>query len=584
MTPPPDNLNARILTEQIRTAYNNTSVVLLSSIVFPLMLVLALPDLSTRFEMIVWLVLTLITASARAVLLILYRRSTALIQQNPVWGYFLAIGAGLSGCLWGAAGVMLTEPDIPVQFSLIMLTLAALGAGSVIAYAIYLPVFFAYFLPSLLPFVAFALLGDIQIQLIISVAPLIYLVTLSFFARNLNKVFRESLRLRFENADLVQALTVQKETAEQANASKTQFLAAASHDLRQPLHAMGLLISALDKRVKSPASRHLVTQLSASSDALRNLLNGLLDISRLDAGVVHPRMIHCRVQPLFERMAHDYAATAEEKNLRLSFVLTRKVVYCDATLLERILRNLISNALRYTEQGGVVVGCRSHGKRLCIEVWDSGIGIAAGNMNKIFEEFYQVGNPERDRSQGLGLGLAIARRSAQLLGQQIEVVSIPGRGSRFTLSVACSAEANVVAEPLKLANIGRLPAVRILVIDDESAILNATKLLLSDWGCNDIILADCAAAALAALAQDNLPPQVILADYRLRNNQTGVQAIQQIQAHFATSIPAIIITGDTAPERLREAQASGHHLLHKPLAPAQLRALLRHILVEQKNA
>ena len=214
-------------------------------------------------------------------------------------------------------------------------------------------------------------------------------------------------------------------------------------------------------------------------------------------------------------------------------------------------------------------------------MWDSGIGIAAENLGKIFQEFYQIGNPERDRNRGLGLGLAIAQRSARLLGQQLEVISTPGTGSRFAFGVSRSAEADIVGEALNLAIPGRLPSVRVLVIDDEPAIRAATQTLLTDWGIGDVILADSADTALAALAQHGQPPQVIIADYRLRNEQTGAQAIERIQAQYGAHIPAIIITGDTAPERLREAEASGHHLLHKPLAPAQLRALLRHILVEQ---
>jgi signal transduction histidine kinase/CheY-like chemotaxis protein len=571
--------DALIRAEQIRTVYKNTPLVLISNIAIPLLLLWASWNAVARPMALTWVALMLGLVALRVGLFIAYRRAAPSPLRAPRWGFYLIVSAFASGCLWGAAGVALTSLDSPEQFSLIMLTLAGLGAAAVISYAAYLPVFHAYFLPSLLPFVVTAVLGHTQIQLSMAIGCVMFVGAVSFFAFNQRNVLTQSLRLRFEKLDLVSELTVQKEAAERANTAKTRFLAAASHDLRQPLHAMGLLVAALKEKVRGADKHRIVSQLGASTEALRDLLNALLDISRLDAGVVHPRLADCSVQDLFERLAHDYAAEAAEKKLTLRFVPTRAWVRCDPTLLERIVRNLVSNAIRYTDRGGVVVGCRRCGELRRIEAWDSGVGIASKELNNIFHEFYQVGNPERDRSKGLGLGLAIAQRLARLLGHRIDVVSVPGKGSVFSLTVPGGTPVSPDRGISTQVAPERLRRALVVVIDDELAIREATQTLLSGWGC-DTLLADSGDAALATLSRADRRPEVIIADYRLRDGETGVEVIERLKAGHGRDIPAIIVTGDTAPDRLREAQASGFYLLHKPIAPARLRTLLSRILKE----
>lgn len=576
-------LDTLIRVEQIRAIYKNTPLVLISNAVIPSLLVYALRDHVARWMLLTWMTLMFSLVAWRAVALMLYRRAAPEQHTAQRWSVYLLVFAAISGSLWGVAGVMLSDPSSPLQFSLILLILAGLGAASVIAYAIYLPVFYVFFLPMLLPFTVSGLLSGTSLPLVMAIAALMYVGALSFFAHNLHNMLTESLRLRFENLGLVQALTVEKEAAERANAAKTRFLAAASHDLRQPLHAMGLFVSNLSERVRGTGTRKLVAQLSASMEALRGLLNALLDISRLDAGVIQPRIANCSLQLLFERLAHDYAVAAAQKKIALTFVPTDAWVRSDATLLERIVRNLVANAVRYTERGGVVVGCRRRGaSQLRIEVWDTGIGIAAHELSNIFHEFYQVGNPERDRSKGLGLGLAIAQRLALLLDSRIDVVSEPGRGSMFALTAPRATAAGTETKAPAAPAPGRLRQALVVVIDDERAIREATKITLEGWGC-ETVLADSGETALAGLAQCGRSPDVILADYRLRSGETGAGAVEGLQAKYGRHIPAIIITGDTAPDRLREAEASGYHLLHKPLAPARLRALLAHVLAGPRD-
>jgi signal transduction histidine kinase len=272
--------------------------------------------------------------------------------------------------------------------------------------------------------------------------------------------------------------------AENANIAKSRFLAAASHDLRQPLHALGLFASALNQRTQDAESRELTGRINQSIEALESLFSEVLDVSRLDAGAVGVNLQAVQLQPLFDRIANDLSSAAEEKNLALRFVPTARLVRSDPVLLERILRNLVANAIRYTEAGGILVGLRPRAGRLVLEVRDAGIGIAAEHQARVFDEFYQVGNVERDRRQGLGLGLSIVKRLCDLLGHGLELASAPGRGTvvRIALEAAQAEPANdeVFAVPV-IAN--SLKGARIVVIDDEVDVRDSMLALLGSWGC-----------------------------------------------------------------------------------------------------
>ena len=362
--------------------------------------------------------------------------------------------------------------------------------------------------------------------------------------------------------------------AEAANRAKSQFLAAASHDLRQPMHSLGLFAASLNERVTDPAVRGLVGNINASVEALESLFNELLDISKLDAGVVKPNLVTFSLEPLLERMRVDYAPAAFEKGIRLSIVHTHAVVYSDPTLVERVVRNLVVNAIRYTEKGGVVVGCRPRGAHYSIEVWDSGAGIAPESVERIFEEFYQLGNPERDRRKGLGLGLAIVKRIEQLLGSEVRVSSKLARGSVFRFAVPRGHATLLPQAGVAVAAASRgLRDKCVLVVDDELAVREGMRALLTGWGC-DVLAADSLADALQRIGKHARRPDMIIADYRLREGATGVDVIKELQAEFGRDIPALLITGDTGVDRLRDVRESGYPQLHKPVPPAKLRDAL----------
>ena len=374
-------------------------------------------------------------------------------------------------------------------------------------------------------------------------------------------------------------LTKQKEEAERANIAKSRFMAAASHDLRQPMHALGLFVGALVERIQFPEVKAIVKNIEASVTAMDGLLNALLDISRLDAGFLQPTLEAFPIQTLLDSLRIEFSLQALEKGLKFKVLPSSAVVKSDPVLLKRILINLVSNAIRYTHEGGVLVGCRRRGGVLRIEVWDTGIGIPVERREAIFQEFYQLGNPERDRSKGLGLGLAIVERMAKLLGTQVTVQSEPRRGSMFAVEIPFIVKLRL--EHQRPVPVAEQQAARfglfVVIVDDETAILEGIRALLENWGCRTLI-ATSGQDALTQLMKQNDKPDIVISDYRLRDNENGISVLQAIQALFPTPIPGVLISGDTAPELLRDSEASGYRLLHKPVSPAKLRLLISHLV------
>ena len=381
---------------------------------------------------------------------------------------------------------------------------------------------------------------------------------------------RDALQQRIDEA--IVGIRKSKEKAERANLAKSKFLAAASHDLRQPLHALGLFASALNDRIKSPKDRLLVENINHSVNSLEELFNALLDISRLDAGIIKPKFQHLWINILMDKLLTDFKTLAERKGINIQMDGPDVVVHSDPALLETILRNLVSNAIRYTKSGEVKVTWSIDGSQVCVEVHDTGIGIAESDKENIFQEFLQLNNPERDRSRGLGLGLAIVKRLSGLLKSNISLQSKIGSGSVFRFNIPLGDASLILNDDASgKENIEVDTALLVLVIDDEPSIRKAMTVLLKTWG-HEVV----AVSSLSEALQENkLKPDAIIADYRLINEKTGIEAIQSIHRLWGKGIPALIVTGDSAPELLREAQSSGYAFMHKPVNSAKLRAFLR---------
>lgn len=365
---------------------------------------------------------------------------------------------------------------------------------------------------------------------------------------------------------------------EAANIAKSRFLAAASHDLRQPLHALNLFVAQL-RTETDPLERSRVTaQIDAAVTAMDDLFNAVLDISKLDAGVLAPDVTAFPLAQVLERIERTFASAAEKKGLRLRMMPSNAWVRSDFILLERILLNLVSNAVRYTDRGGVTVGCRRRGRVLRIEVWDSGIGIPEDQRKNVCGEFYQLADPEGGRREGLGLGLAIVDRLCRLLDHPLEITSTLGRGSRFAVSLPLAvALPQSIDQTTHMAISDPVSGKLILVIDDDALVLDAMRGLLRSWGCR-VVTAESAKSLLTSLTAADLRPDLVISDFRLSDGETGPEVIGRLRKAFGVALPAFLITGDIGSERLSEARATGLHLLHKPVGPMPLRAMLNQLL------
>jgi signal transduction histidine kinase/ActR/RegA family two-component response regulator len=364
-------------------------------------------------------------------------------------------------------------------------------------------------------------------------------------------------------------LSRQKEAAETANRAKTQFLAAASHDLRQPIQALGLFAMTLRLRARAPDILALADRIERSVNALANVLDALLDISKLDAGVVTPQVEAFPLARVLDALRETFAGVASEKDLAFTVRRCRAWVRTDPFMLERILANLVSNALRYTEHGGVLVGCRRVGTdRLRIEVWDTGVGIPEGVQGEIFREFVQLANPGRTRDKGLGLGLAIVDRYCKLLGIQVSVRSRASHGTVFAVTLPCTAP--MLARPRELpapppvSIAGR----RYLVIDDDREVREGVSSLIEAHGARAVTAAS-VEEGIAAMRAEGSVPDAVLSDYRLGGQHDGLDAARAMQAAFY-GVPVVIITGDIGTEVLKAVAEAGLALVHKPVSSADL--------------
>lgn len=363
----------------------------------------------------------------------------------------------------------------------------------------------------------------------------------------------------------------------EANRAKSRLLAAASHDLRQPLHALNLLVAQLHLARDASERERLTRRIEAAVASINGLFDGLLDISKLEAGVVTAQVEPVRLQAVFDSLVATYADAAQSKGLRLRVRASDAWVSSDRALLERILGNLLANAVRYTARGGIVLGARRRGNEMRLEVWDSGIGIRAEVQPEIFREFFQVAPQGRLRGEGLGLGLSIVSRLCALLGHRVGLASRPGGGSCFHVSVPW------VEAPRQMPSSGLAVSIadqtlfgkRVLVIDNDPGVLDSTGGLLAAWGC-EVLTAASAAHALQKL--DPAAPDLVIADLHLDHGALGTQAIAQLRQTFGAGLPAFLLSGDVSPLARDRAAAAGLALIEKPASPMRLRTLATRLI------
>jgi signal transduction histidine kinase len=540
----------------------------------------------------IWYALITANQAVRIALWRAFHRANPGPESVAAWARRYTAGMAVGGGLFGSAAWAL--PYLPgTEQAFLLVFISGMAAGSVSANAFHRPamvVYLAAILATPTAVVTYLAMTERTMgYVLVAFAYVFYFLVMQGFGRSQARVLRQSIEFSHRNDDLVAALENKtalaesaKRAAERASAAKSLFFAAASHDLRQPLHALGLFAASLRTGTSDPQQTRRVDQILSSVDALESLFDELLDISKLDAGAVKVTRGHFHVESVYSRLATVHAPAAAKAGLGLRFMPTEAVVETDAVLLERLLGNLVSNAIRYTQRGGVFVGCRRRGTAWSVEVWDTGVGIPEAERERVFDEFYQLNNPERDRRKGLGLGLATVKRIAAVLGHEVELDSRPGHGSVFRVRVPAGDAARIptsIAAPRAEA-LDSLAGKTVAVVEDDAIVREGMRELLGEWRC---LVVDGASAADVAAALSRVP-DLIVADYRLREGRNGVQAVAELRAAFGAGVPAVLISGDTAPDIFAAAQGAGLVLLQKPVQPARLRATLTRLLARGRAA
>ena len=579
-------LENHLLVERTKALYGYMNTLLIGSFSIAALTVSVLWFAVNQRHLLIWFAVLSILLLLRTFSVQKYRRTAITGKNAKQWMDKVVFWSFLSGVAWGLLMLLFARHEQIIYIVFMVGVYCGFVSSSVSSMAIYFPAYLAFAVPASLLFlvkcISLGVSGHGAIFYLTSVVIMVFLAVMTSFARNTQMAFDRTTRLTFENNLLMSEVLEQKETAESAVLAKNQFLAAASHDLRQPLHALGLFVSALrDMRLDDEADE-IASKIEQSTFSLNGLLNGLLDISKLDASAVEFRPQHVPLKPLLETIYAEYKTTAEDQSSELILDVSDDIyVITDELLLQRVVRNLVDNAVKFTNNGIIRVVAildRSEEPNMVeLIIADTGLGVPEEEQTNIFSEFTQLHNPERDRQRGLGLGLAIVQRLCSLMNLPLDMDSNFGVGTAFTLLLPVgnvrlskdSIEYDITQEMSEMTIEGNLSSLKgkiVLVIDDEVDILKAMQRLLKQWQVNVVSAID-PMQAIELLNQKNLVPELIIADFRLRNNLSGIDAISQVRDEFNVDISAILVTGDTSPDRLKLAQSAGLPVLHKPVAP-----------------
>ncbi len=564
--------------ESIRTLYRQVPNSFVAALVVTVYMVATAWPYSDHGAIGIWLAIQVATQALRALIYFGYRNRQPAPEKLPRWALAYTVYMLAAGLVWGLSALLFIHADQPITLALTLCGLYGIAAGSVPGNAYNPPGCYAFVVTIFaLVTVKMLLIGGVD-HVVLGIASVLFALIMVLFCRVQHRALRDGFAIRFENRKIMAEMEVARRRAEQASLAKSQFLAAASHDLRQPLYALSLFSSSLQTFALDKDAHDVVGHIQTNISALESLFNGLLDLSRLDAGAVSRVNRPFPLQDIFDRVARMFEPLAREKGLRLRVRPTDAWLLSDEILVEQIVMNLLSNALRYTLKGWVLVCARRRAGGVNIEVRDSGPGIAAGDQARIFEEFFQIGNTARDKTKGLGLGLAIAARTSTLLDSRIDLRSQPDCGSCFSICLPSVSPAPVTSRDIgPVAALGTsLGGLRLLVVDDDPAVCKSLDILLGGWGLSYCIAAtlDEANAFLAAEVFD-----MVLSDYRLREGYLGLDFLERLRQ--GENAPYVcLITGDVDPELMARAMALQIPLLHKPVHPARLRALLSHVASE----
>jgi len=567
-----DEYRIETLVEAVHLVFQHQKQLAFKLILVPIVIAVILWGHVDNTAVILWAILSIL------VRIIGYWQGVYFLKQKLSnkdtlrWGWYYTVFTFVLGVAYGSAVMLFFSSELPLAQQLaILVIIMGYTSGAISIMSHWLPSFYAFMLPVLIMIAIQLLFQSDSTYKLLSLVPIVQIILVFSMSRAAQQSLLSTIQIRFENAELLKKLKISKKKAEEANKQKTRFLASASHDLRQPVHALELFSVSLNDEPLSSKGCNTLSYMKDCIGSLNDLLSSLLDISRLDAGIVEPNFGHIDVSQLIKRVVNNLGNQAEKKGLQLRVHTQELWVNSDSVLLESTIRNLLTNAIKYTNEGGILIACRSRQGEVWVEIWDTGIGISEKELRNIFDEFYQVDNAERDRSQGLGLGLSIVTREMDMLGHIFSLHSREGKGTMVRIKLqGVPPSSSVEASAIKVSY-DRLASKNILIIDDDESILKATKSLVTNWKCHAEIASDFDNASTIC---KYFTPDIIISDFRLRDHVTGIDVIEQLRLQLGFKVPAILITGDTAPDRLRQAKESELILLHKPVKPAKLRVAI----------
>lgn len=566
--------------EQIETEHRKAFRKLFKSTIFvqtifPIAVSYVFYSLIPNVELFSWLSIVILFTGMRGYLTYFWYNIEFDAVKTQLFERLSLVLALIAGCLWGVTVFAMDFDQYPQESVFLNIVVFGLTAGSVGLGSYWFEYFLIYNVSLILIYIAAYIIGIPDPYYLLAISLSIFLVLVIQIALVFHRGNAQNIWLIRRNEKLADNLSDKKDQAEEFAASRTRFLASASHDLRQPLQAINFFLSALEPQLSTDKSKDIFKKLENCTDGINELLNSILDISKLDAETLTFNQEPCNLSYVLDDLFQQFNNIADEKGLKLTCQSTTQHIYTDSVLLQRILSNLISNAISYTNKGEVKVTVSEKDTNLLINISDTGAGLEKADQIRIFEEFYQIDNPERDKDKGFGLGLSIVKRLCILMDIPIELESQKGTGSCFTITLPLCEPATDINKPKKNMPRWHFNSKKILFIEDEISIRESLTELLSQWGC-DVVSVDSEDEACDKIEAKNFIPDLIISDYRLRENKTGIQAVNKVKELLCNNeLPAIIISGDTEPARLKEVALSGYELLHKPVKPAQLRMLMQ---------
>jgi len=585
------DLERRILREQVKLIYQQGPTLSLGAAAAAVLMTYYSTRTNPGGLPVAWLLVVMASVFFRLWMFFRFSRARGTDETNEMdyrqWGWRFAFGSTLAGIVW-SSWPFLFYADHSAEY-LLMITAVVAGMVAVLASSgsVYLPAFYCFAVPLCLPFILFHTLSGVDVLIWTGWLLLMFFFVNLVLALKGNRNYNELIEARFRNMDLMEQLAEKKTIAETAVAEKNNFIAAASHDLRQPLHALSLFLAALGKSDLNQRQRSIVADMRKSTGALNNHFSSILDISKLESDSIVVTTASVELDQVIDLLESDFRADARQKGLYLQVddCFIGATVDTDALILERVIRNIVGNAIRLTDTGGVALSVKQTEQHAVLSIADTGPGIAEDELPLIFNDYYR-GNVSAS-SGGLGLGLSIVKRFCARLDIDMEVKSTPGIGTVFYIKIPLG-EKQKVNRRQALSGLPapdsqslgpdnrpkRQPDGRtILVIDDEPDILAACAMLLESMDWRPVVALSLR-EALTTLTRDQIVPDIVLCDYRLADGANGIETIAALREWFGRELPACVVTGDTSPDRLADISASGLPVLYKPVELEQLEGRL----------